>query len=103
MPVDEFWHGDIRLLKAYKIAYERSIHYSSWLNGARMFEAVSKAIYNGFGRKQGQSAEQYSDFKDPCPPKEEKPIITEDNIDEIHLQQQLEGQMFLMHYLNKGF
>lgn len=103
MSVEEFWHGDIRLMKAYKVAYERNSHYTSWLNGARVFEAVSKAIFNGFGRKQGQSPEQFGDFKDPCETKQEKPIITESNIDEIHLQQQLEGQNFLMQYMNNEF
>ena len=103
MPLDEFWHGDMRLMECYRIAYERKTHYTNWLNGLRMFEAISKAIYNGFNRKQGQNAEQYSDFKDPCERKVEKPIITEENIDEIHRQQQLEGQMFLMRYLNKEF
>ena len=103
MPLDEFWHGDIRLMQCYQIAYERNLAYSSWQNGARMFEALSKAIYNGFGRKQGQQAEQFSEFKDPIERKTEKPIINADNIDEINRQQKLAEQVFLMQYLNKEF
>lgn len=103
MPLDEFWHGDIRLMECYKIAYERNATYTSWMNGARMFEAISKAIFNGFGKKNGQKSEQYSDYKDPFEQKVEKPIINEDNIDEMHLQEQIGGQYFLMQYLNNEF
>jgi hypothetical protein len=103
MPLNEFWHGDMELMVCYQIAYERNVTYTSWINGARVFEAISKAIFNGFGKKNGQSPEQYSDYKDPFERKVDKPIINEDNIDEIHLQQQIEGQYFLMQYLNKEF
>lgn len=96
MTTHDFWHSDLELLEAYKIAYERNVAYTAWQNGARVFEAISKAIYNGFGRKQGQTVQQFSDWKDPIQmPTSE----SEENIDEVYLQQKIAENDFIRTYM----
>ena len=65
MPLHEFWHGDIRLLKAYRTAYLRDKSYTAWLIGAHTFEANSKAVANGNRTKRSDPVQQYADWKDP--------------------------------------
>lgn len=100
MPLDEFWHGDMRLLECYQKAYYRDKSYTAWLNGAYVFEAQSKVIYNGFGRSKGQKAQQYNDWVDPVPQKE-KPQM---NIDDVELEyriSQAEQQNWFANMLRK--
>ena len=65
MPLDEFWHGDIRLLECYQKAYERDKSYTAWLNGLYVFEASTKAIANGNRTKRSDPVEKYNDWVDP--------------------------------------
>ena len=37
------------------------MNYNAWLNGLYMFDAISKSIYNNFGRKNGQEFKMYLD------------------------------------------
>ena len=96
MPLHEFWHGDMRLLEAYARAYYRDRSYTAWLNGAREFEAHSKAISNGNRAKKSDPVLEYSDWQDPwetLKPKEK--TATPQNIDEAFLQQREEQQNWL--------
>lgn len=65
MTTAQFWYGDPRLFEAYRKAYARDVSFRSWQNGNYFFDAISKAIYNGFGRKKGEKAQQYVGWKDP--------------------------------------
>lgn len=100
MPIDEFWHGDIRLLKAYQIAYQRDKSYTAWLNGAKIFEAASKAVYNGNRSKQSDPVLQYDDWKDPVETKQ-KVEITRDNLEQEFRQSQKNQNAWLRSILNK--
>lgn len=77
MPLQEFWHGDIRLLEAYRKAYLRDKSYTAWLIGAHTFEANSKAVANGNRTKQSDPVQQYADWKDPIENKEVAAISKE--------------------------
>lgn len=95
MPLDEFWHGDMRLLGAYEKAYYRRTSYAAWENGKYVWEAITKAIYNGFGRGKTDKPETYSQWVDPI--KKEKPVITKDNLEEEFRKQQVELNAWLFH------
>lgn len=97
MPLDEFWHGDMRLFEAYQKAYYRDKSYSAWCNGVYVFEGISKAIYNGFGRtKKSDKAEEYSTWKDPME-KYDKPRITKENVEIEYRKQQAAQMGWLFH------
>ena len=100
MPLDEFWHGDMRLLECYQKAYYRDKSYTAWLNGAYVFEAQSKVIYNGFGRSKGQKAQQYNDWVDPVPQKE-KPQMNIDDVELEYRRLQAEQQNWFANMLRK--
>jgi hypothetical protein len=87
MTTQEFWYGDLRMLSVRQKAYMRDVSFKSWQNGNYMFEAVSKAIHNGFGRKKGERPIQYTEWKDPFYQKE-KVVITEENLEEEFRKQQ---------------
>lgn len=62
----EFWDEDPELLWAYRKMYmdkvkiqEEVNNYNAWLNGLYVFDALSKSLYNSFGRKETQSAIPY--------------------------------------------
>ena len=66
MPIKEFWNEDPNLLWAYRKSYmdklkieREQCNYTSWLNGLYVFDAVSKSIYNSFGRKETQQPAFY--------------------------------------------
>lgn len=62
----EFWEEDPELLWAYRKSYMDKMkvqselnNYNAWLNGVYVFDAISKSLYNSFGRKEGQPIEYY--------------------------------------------
>lgn len=62
----EFWEEEPELLWAYRKSYidkfkiqNELINYEAWLNGLYVFDAISKSIYNSFGRKETQPALNY--------------------------------------------
>ena len=66
MPIREFWNEEPDLLWAYRNSYMERLeierdkdNYNAWLQGAYIFDAVSKSIYNSFGRKDGMRALNY--------------------------------------------
>ena len=67
------------------------------MNGQHVFEGVSKAIYNGFGRKKSSDkSEQYDNWKDPIK-KFEKPKITKENAETEFRKQQAAQMAWLFH------
>lgn len=62
----EFWEDAPDLLWAYRKSYMEKLkiqseysNYCAWLNGLYVFDALSKGIYNSFGRKKGQPVMNY--------------------------------------------
>lgn len=100
MPLDEFWHGDLRLLEAYQKAYRRDKSYTAWLNGAYIFEAQSKVSHNANRTKKSDKVEQYADWKDPVETKS-KPKITQENLEYEFRQTQFDQNAWLHNMLNK--
>ncbi len=101
MPLDEFWHGDIRLLDAYQKAYRRDKSYTAWLNGAYVFEATNKAVANGNRTKKSDPYEQYGEWKDPVETKE-KTTITHENLEQEFRQSQTNQNAWLHNILHKN-
>ena len=99
MPLDEFWHGDIRLLEAYQKAYIRDKTYTAWINGSRIFEANSKVSANANRTKKTDKVEQYSEWKDPIGKK--KKIITNENLEEEFRKEQFGQNSWLHNIMNK--
>lgn len=92
MSVDEFWFGDPALLKARQIAYMRDCSYKAWLQGYHEFEAISKAIYNGFGRtKKTDEPQQYSKWVDPF----KQTHFSKENLEEKFRREQYEQNSWL--------
>lgn len=83
----------MRLLDAYEMAYYRNITYSSWLTGARNFEAYTKALSNSNRTKKSDPVMEYSDWQDPFKKKQEE--VCCDNLDEELLRQQQLGNDWL--------
>lgn len=66
MSTREFWHDEPELLWAYRKSYIDKLklqkeldNKNAWLNGLYIFDALTKSLYNSFGRKQGQSPQNY--------------------------------------------
>ena len=64
MSLDDFWHGDMRLLNVYQKAYLRDRDYSAWANGQYANIAFSVVMANAFSKK-GQSKAEYPKYSDP--------------------------------------
>lgn len=99
MPLDEFWHGDLRLFEAYQKAYRRDKSYTAWLSGAYVFEAANKAIANGNRTKKSDPVEQYADWKDPVEIKQ-KTTITQENLEQEFRQSQSNQNAWLHNILH---
>ena len=63
MPLKEFWYGDTRLLKAYQMAYYRSISYNAWLQGQYTHLAYGLVLADAFSKN--GSKHKYPKWKDP--------------------------------------
>ena len=99
MPLNEFWHGDVRLLDAYQKAYMRDKSYTAWLNGVYIFEADSKVSANANRTKRTDKVHSYEDWKDPIPKK--KKIITKENLEGEFRKVQVEQNAWLHSMMNK--
>jgi hypothetical protein len=99
-PLDEFWHGDMRLLKARQIAYYRDKTYTAWINGSRTFEANSKVSANANRTKKTDKVEQYSsEWKDPFEKKKKR--ITHENLESEFRKEQFNQNSWLHNILCK--
>lgn len=104
MSLNEFWHGDLRLLTAYQKAYYRDVQYRAWWNGQYGFSGTSGAIYNGFGAKSKSSPYKYPEYEDIVPKlfeKAQKPKITKENLEYEFRQEQVRQQAWLHNLLSK--
>lgn len=97
MPLDEFWHGDLRLLEAYQTAYRRDKSYTAWLQGAFVFEASSKAVANGNRTKRSDPVLEYSEWKDPI---EKKINIVQEEVEQEFRNIQAEQNAWLHNMLH---
>ena len=86
MSTTEFWDNEPDLLWAYhksfmdKMKIKRETeNFNFWLQGLYIYDGVSKAIYNSFGRKSGQITQEYPKqpyiLYDSSEEKEEKQIL----------------------------
>lgn len=97
MPLEDFWHGDMRLLYCYEKAYYRDKSFTAWQNGASFFEGLNKAIYNGFLRqRKSDKAEEWLPWKDPFED-DGKPKITKENVEQEYRKQQADQMGWLFH------
>lgn len=104
MPLQEFWHGDLRLLKAYQQAYYRDVQYKAWWNGQYDFVGTNGAIYNGFSNKAKHTPfkyPQYEDFTEELFAKAKKPKITRENLETEFRKEQASQQQWLHELLSK--
>ena len=90
MSTREFWNEEPELLWAYRKSYmdkfeiqKELSNYNAWLEGLYVFDAISKGLYNSFGRKEGQLIANYLEkpYDFNSKPKTQK---------EIELEKQLE-------------
>ena len=95
MPLDEFWHGDMRLLSVYQKAYMRDVSYKAWLQGQFNYAAFGVVLSNAFAKK-GQKQAEYPKWVDPFE-KFDKPKITKENVEEEFRKQQAEQNAWLFH------
>lgn len=65
MPLNEFWYGEISLLKAYEKAYYRNATYMAWVQGDYFMVAVEKAVRNSLAMKKEQIDRKWIDYVDP--------------------------------------
>lgn len=93
MPIDEFWHGDMRLLEVYQKAYMRDISYKAWLQGQYNSVAYGIVMANAFAKK-GQKKAEYPQWVDPME-KYDKPKITKENLEYEFRKQQAEQNDWL--------
>ncbi len=99
MPLNEFWHGDMRLLSAYQIAYLRKTDYEAWKNGAYANIGISIAISNSF-RNKCSKPEIYPNWKDPIP-KKHITKLTKENLEIKFRKEQIENNNWLHNLIQK--
>ena len=95
---NEFWHGDMRLLKVAQKAYYRDRSYNAWLQGQYNQVAYGVVMSNAFAKKGAKQAE-YPQWKDPFE-KFNKPKITKDNLEEEFRQSQSNQNAWLRNILH---
>ena len=99
MPVQEFWHGDMRLFGAYQKAYLRDKSFTAWINGQYNFTAKELSLANAFAKK-GAKRNEYPKWKDPFE-KEVKETITSENIEDKFREQQADLNAWLGNKMRK--
>lgn len=101
MSVDEFWHGDKRLLEAYRKAYQSKIYTESWLNGVytnlALVDFGNKFLnFKGRDNKNLHYPEQPKNvFEKP------KEKITADNIEDKHRSLMQDNNNWLKNWIRK--
>ena len=98
MPLNEFWHGDMRLLEVYQKAYYKNVTYTAWINGNYMMFAVEKGARNALAVKKEHIDRTWVDYVD-ITKKMEEPIITKDNLEEEFRKTHLEQNAWLSELL----
>lgn len=104
MPLNEFWHGDMRLLTVYQKAYYRDKQYSAWWNGQYVQVGVYNAVFNNINAKTESDLKtypKYEDFTEKLYARAEPKKITKENIEEEFRQEQLRQQQWVRNLLEK--
>lgn len=99
MTLDEFWHGDMRLLEVAQKAYYRDRSYNAWLQGQFNSVGFSVVLSNAFAKKGAKKAE-YPEWKDPFD-KLSKPKIKKENVEYEFRKAQAEQNAWLGNMLKK--
>lgn len=85
----EFWEEDPELLWAYRKSYMDKAkikneidNYNAWLNGLYVYDAISKSLYNSFGRKETQPTINYTEkpYDFNAKPKTKEEIAKEEQL-----------------------
>lgn len=100
MPLDAFWHGDMRLLEVYQKAYLRNISYKAWCNGNYAMLGNSLVVAN-MSTKKGEELKEYPQWKDPIEQIVDKPKITKENLEQEFRKQQVSQNDWLRNILKK--
>lgn len=98
MTTQEFWHGDMRLLGAYRTAFMRKTSYVAWLSGYYNNVAFETGLSNMWAK--GGKHIKYIPFKDPTE-QEKKPKITQENIEVEFRKQQARQQSWFHDLIHK--
>jgi hypothetical protein len=94
MTEQQFWFGDIRLIRVYQKAYYRNISYIAHTQGNITMIAVEKGARNALASKKKDIDRTWGEYKDPFE-KFNKPKITIENLEEEFRKQQYEQQSWL--------
>lgn len=100
MPLDEFWHGDLRLLEAYQKAYVRNVSYVAWRQAEYNRFAMEIGAKNAMATKDSGRIKDWIEWKDPVNMKRKK-IITQENLDSEFLKEQKSQNAWLHNMMNK--
>ena len=65
MPLNEFWHGDLRLLEAYRKAYIRVVCFRAWKQADYDRIAMEIGAKNAMATKKSEHIDRWIDFEDP--------------------------------------
>ena len=65
MPLNEFWHGDLRLLEAYRKAYIRNVCFVAWKQGDYNRIAMEIGAKNALATKKSEHIDRWIEFIDP--------------------------------------
>lgn len=64
MTYEQYWNDDVCLTNYYRKAYEiknEHMNQNKWLQGMYIYDAVSTALYNMFGRSKGRTPRSYAE------------------------------------------
>ena len=83
----------MRLLEAYRIAYTRNVSYTAWVNGQYNNIAFSIAYGNAWAKNKSDIKE-FPAWQDPIE-KQEKTIVTKDNLEQEFRKRHLQTNQFI--------
>ena len=99
MTLDEFWHGDMRLLEVAQKAYYRDKSYTAWVQGQYNSIGFGIVLSNAFAKKGSKKAE-YPKWNDPFE-KDKKLEIKKENVEYEFRKSQAEQNAWLSNMLKR--
>lgn len=101
MSVNEFWHGDTRLLTAYQQAYYTDKSYSAYQQANYVSAAVEVGIANAFADKPNKK-KAFVELVKWTPPfkNEQEEKITQENLEEKFREETLKQHSWLHNILS---
>lgn len=101
MTVEQFWHNDPKLLNLYQRAYITDTSYKAWAYGQHNYIAYSVALSNAFASKKDKKID-YPKWENPFDKiQKQKAKITNENIEQINIQEKLNQKQWLHKILGK--